>query len=582
MLVMFLTLLRPHYLAIRNKFLRAKRSSRGLKREMLLIAIAAIIMICIYVAFHLLLRGLSREPSIVAIVPRKMLDMVYGYFFLLTAISSTVAAMGNIYSSETAQLILQAPVSSFKFYTAKFIETFLETSFMFFVLTTPAAVAYVNQLHISWLFLPAAFFLSLVFLLIPVGFGIAIATLFAQIIAYLWRRGGLLLAGILIAFLGAASQLARELERVQETNGGAKAFAGMVGLYSRRNPLWLPSRWVSDCLGYFLTGTGEGFTEKIILLISAVVISFSFGFIVFDLFSMRVRSSAHVHIASKGEGRFRGKADLTRRILEQLSRLLPSGSYTKAIILKDLSSLVRDRAQALQLLLYLGLGALYVTIYSFLSSAMALTHTAKQLWIVLLATSDVLLVGFMTTTILTRLVYPSVSLEGRAFWIIQVTPIRVRDLVKAKLICWLPFTVTLASSLMLIGALAIGLEWWLALLILVIGISLSFGMTGVSIGLGARYASFDWDSPSQLAIGLGTLTLLLTSISLVILFSVPTGILLLLLVVTPVQGIIGTSLSFFLMSACLWTILFGSIALTTRSIASGSRALEERLKADGI
>jgi len=570
-------LLRPQFLIIRNKFRKAKSSRLAFRREMMLLLVSVIIISCIYLAFHLLFHAMREEVSFMAIVPRKLIDLLYAYFLVLLALSSTVAAMGNIYSSETIQLALQAPVSNFRIYTAKYLETAIEIGFMFFVLTAPAGLAYITKLGVHWTFLPVACVLSLVFILIPVGIGVSLATIFAQLIAVLWKRGGILLFGILTAFIGAAVELSQELSRVQENKEGAKAFAGMVGLSSNSAPYWIPSRWISDILGSFLTGSGEGLGIKFLLLIATALATYCLGFFVFDIFSMRVRSAAHVHLAYKSEGKRKHKVDLFRVILERISQLAPVDSHTRAIIVKDLSSSVRDRAQALQLLLYLGLGALHVTIYSFLTNAMAMSSIAQQLWIAFLATSNILLVGFMTTTVLTRLVYPSVSLEGRSFWILQVTPIRVRDLVKAKLFCWLPLTISLSSSLMMVGALAIGLGFLNSALVMLIGVAINLGTTALAIGLGARYASFDWESPSQIAVGLGTLTLLLLSVISVIVFAVPSAILLFLAIVPELRTAIGGGISFLAMTFSLFSILFGSVFMMRTSIESGSRALEAKL-----
>jgi ABC-2 type transport system permease protein len=573
---MALTLLRPQFLILRNKLRKATRL--GFRREMMLLLVSAIIVVCIYLAFHMLFRVMQTDEAFLSIIPRKLIDMLFSYFLILLALSATVSAMGKIYSSETIQLALQAPVSSFKLYTAKFLETAIEVGFMFFILTGPAALAYVTQLGVHWSFIPVGTILSAIFILIPIGFGIALATIFAQAIAFMWRRGGILLFLITATFFAAAFELAGELQQVQEKREGAKAFAGMVGITTTSTPFWLPSRWISDILGAWLTGFGEGLAAKFLLLITAAAISYCIGFFVFDLLSMRVRSSAHVHLREETLEGFRGRKDFFRRLLERLVSVVPLGSQERAIVLKDLSSTVRDRAQSLQLLLYLGLGALYVTVYSFLSSAMTLSMTGQQVWIGFLASSNVMLVGFMTTTILTRLVYPSVSLEGRSFWILQVTPIRIREMVAAKLLCWLPLTIFLSGSLMGVGALAVGLSVLESSLVVLIGVAITLATTGVAIGLGARYASFDWESPSQLAVGLGTLTLLLLSVSLVILFSIPSAYIIFLTVVPELRGIVGPVLSFVTMSLALFAVLIGSMWLMHSSISSGSRALLERLR----
>jgi len=50
------------------------------------------------------------------------------------------------------------------------------------------------------------------------------------------------------------------------------------------------------------------------------------------------------------------------------------------------------------------------------------------------------MVGFVTSAVALRFVFPSVSLEGRGFWIIKSSPIRIRSLLWEKFwICIVPF-----------------------------------------------------------------------------------------------------------------------------------------------
>jgi ABC-2 type transport system permease protein len=571
---MSLTLLRPHYLILKNKLASSKSSTHGRKKEWLLLAVAGLIMVSIFGAVYLLFGKIASEPAFVVLVPRKMIELVYAYFFVLLVLSNTVAATGNIYSSEMLQLILQAPVSTFKLYTAKFLETFFETAFMFFILTSPAALAYVIKLGLPWHFLPTAFFVSILFLLIPVGFGIAISTLVAKFIAVIWRRGGILILGIVVAFVGSSLQLAQQLERVQMQKGGQKALAQMMGLYADGKPTYLPSGWASDILNSFFSGESEGVFEKWILLLSAVGLSFSFGYFIFAALFLKVRSSAHTLFVSEGNVH---KVDLFKGFFDRLVRLFPLDPQSRAIIVKDLTGMVRDKAQALQLLLYLGLGALYVTVHSFMTTAMELSSTAREVWIGLLASTNILLVGLMTTTLLTRLVYPSVSLEGRAFWIMQVTPIPVRKVIRAKLICWIPFTSFLCGTLMLVGAYSIDLGIGISILVFIIGVSISIATTGISIGLGSKYANFDWDSPSQLTVGLGTLALLLMSVITVFAFSIPASVLMFTLIVPAIALKLGV-MSFVVQVCCLWAIVFSALWLAHTSTKNGALSLESRLR----
>ena len=235
--------------------------------------------------------------------------------------------------------------------------------------------------------------------------------------------------------------------------------ASFAGLYSNPSPYYMPSRWISDVLSGFIGTQVLHSSEKVSLLFMTAVGLTALAFLVFDLFMFRVRSASLVseHIDESAPGA-RLRRDFVRRGLERVVTAIYRDQQVRAVVLKDLTTLLRDRTQALQLLLYLGIATLYVTIFYFMSFSLRLELIAQQTWRATLATMNVLFSGLIFTTVLTRIVYPSVSLEGRSFWILQVTPIEVRRLLRAKLLCWLPVTTIMFVSLLSAGAVAIGTE----------------------------------------------------------------------------------------------------------------------------
>lgn len=572
---MSLAILRPHYLAFRNRFRFRARNPHGIKRELLLFFITAVIVSAIFLSFSFLFRGLAREPIFLQLVPAKLIELAFFYFFLLLVISSTVSAMGNIYSSEIMNILLAAPLSRARIFWAKFLETFLETTIMFFLFCSPAVLAYSRELAVQPGFLLTAIFVSLLFLAIPVAIGISFSTIFAGCLAFLWQRGTILLLAGAGVFIWALNEIADELATLQTSRKRHGALARLVGLYQNPNSSWLPSRWATDLINSQLTAGNRFPTESLLLLASTAVASISIAYLVFDILVLRVRSSASVHrLSSRPGSTLNVRLDLLRKLFEFITR--PLEQQTRAVILKDLSSLVRDRAQALQLLLFLGVSALYITIYGFMSAAMSATFITQQLWSAFLSSLNILLVGFILTTVMTRLVYPSVSLEGKAFWILQVAPIQIQTLVRAKLLCWLPVTIFFAVTLTLSGAVAVGTGYEAYPMLILLAASLAVSCTGLAIGVGAVFASFDWDSPSQLSIGLGTLVLLLGNLSLVVIVSAPASAILFLAFVPKLRDLIGEQVAFYLMTGLLMALLLGAIAITKFATNRGARALEYR------
>ncbi|MCC6954242.1 MAG: hypothetical protein IT290_09005, partial [Deltaproteobacteria bacterium] len=357
----------------------------------------------------------------------------------------------------------------------------------------------------------------------------------------------------------------------------AQYLASFAGLYGSPSPYYSPSRWLADVLSSFIGTQVVHTNEKVILLFSAAIGLTAISFLVFDLFMFRVRSASLVseHIDESAPG-VRFRRDAVRRGLERIVDFVYRDQQVRAVVLKDLTSLIRDRTQALQLALYLGIATVYVTVFYFMSLGLQLELIALQTWKASLATLNVLFSGLIFTTILTRIVFPSVSLEGRSFWILQVTPIEASHLLRAKLLCWLPLTTAMFVSLLCAGALAIGTEWNYLLYVVIFGTALSIGYTGLAIGLGARFAIFDWESPNQLAVGVGTLVLLLSGIVLLFSMTIPTGIITFFVIVPTLQEIVGRGVAFSIMAGMLALALFVNISIARYACRTGAKSLAGR------
>jgi len=108
------------------------------------------------------------------------------------------------------------------------------------------------------------------------------------------------------------------------------------------------------------------------------------------------------------------------------------------------------------------------------------------------------------TCICSRFVFPSLSLEGASFWILQSAPVSMRNILRAKVLSWfLPLSI-ISSVIFLSGAMAVGAEEPLVLASGLIGFILSYGLVGMSIGFGALFAHFEWDYSSQVSTNMGS------------------------------------------------------------------------------
>ncbi len=531
-------------------------------------------MCCVLLGFVMALQCLGDDPLFRAIIPTKIVEVLFYVFFILLLISNTISSIGNTYASPRMDLFLYTPVSNIRLYLAKLIETYIETGLFFFVFAAPAYLAYVYVYDLTWKFLVVALLLGIPFLLIPAGISMLLSTIYVRAITLFWGRGLLLVVCGVVAVGWLLTKMFALVSVVRREGSGAEALLKVASLLDNPSPFWLPSRWISDVLSSFLGTPLPSFGIYALLTVSSALGSVALGYLVFDLFMFRVRSLANTNRA-RGNGTTIAVRDLPRRLLERLYRAVPVDHQFRAVIIKDLTSLIRDRAQSFQLLLFLGITMLYVMIFNFMTVALQLDIIATQLWWAVLATINVIFVGIILTAVMTRLVYPSMSLEGVAFWILAVAPIRKEQLVRAKFWCWFPITLLLVSTLLLSGTTAIGLDPALLLITFIIGLGISIGYTGLAIGLGAVFVRFDWESPNQASAGLGALVLLLASLGLTAIICVPSGAAITLSIVPVLRERVGHVLSYFIMSGSLFFVLLINISAAYFACKRGGKALAE-------
>ena len=315
------------------------------------------------------------------------------------------------------------------------------------------------------------------------------------------------------------------------------------------------------------------------MLLLLAVSSLLLGFLVFDLFMFSVRSSSLSYDETdsrkvKEAGLGLADSDRIRKGLERVFTLLPVPQQTKAIALKDITSLLRDRAQALQLILYGGVAVAYLLLLTFMSKALQVAPSGVRAWLALLSTLNVLFGGFIVTALMTRLVYPSISLEGKAFWILDSAPISNRSILRSKFFCWLPFTVVIATTLLLLGVSITGPSTEILLSTILIAISLSIGCTGLAIGIGACFATFEWESANQISAGLGTLVLLFSSLAFVLLISICSGITLFILRVPEAWNFFGFQKTLTALLGSLLLIPLLSVVIAKVAQKKGAESLD--------
>ena len=128
----------------------------------------------------------------------------------------------------------------------------------------------------------------------------------------------------------------------------------------------------------------------------------------------------------------------------------------KHLLIKDLKVFLRDVSQWSQLLLLLALMLVYL--YNFrvldLDRIPYMSGFLKNVYAFL----NLAMAGFVMSTVTVRFVFPAVSAEGAAFWIIRTAPISLRDFLWSKFWTGLVPMLILTESLIVAGNELLGVD----------------------------------------------------------------------------------------------------------------------------
>jgi ABC-2 type transport system permease protein len=192
------------------------------------------------------------------------------------------------------------------------------------------------------------------------------------------------------------------------------------------------------------------------------------------------------------------KAGFSRlRFLDAAARMLPIGVSSRGLLLKDVRVFFRDTTQWSQLLLLVALMLVYL--YNFrvldLERVPYMSAVLKNTY----AFVNLAMAAFVLAAVAVRFVFPSVSAEGAAFWIVRSSPLGMRQLVWSKFWTGLVPLLLMAEALTIASNELLGAALPLKLVAAAAVLVMTFALVGLATGMGARYPRFNAESLTQVA-----------------------------------------------------------------------------------
>jgi ABC-2 type transport system permease protein len=287
------------------------------------------------------------------------------------------------------------------------------------------------------------------------------------------------------------------------------SFASVVlylnSLQTPSSPI-LPTTWVTDAIKASLNGEA-----KIYLLNTGLTVTFAFM-----LVFLNGMAAQNVYF-----GGFSKSLTTPQRLFaplkyrgfdwENLLNFLPRES--KAFAVKEIRTFFRDSSQWPQLFLMAALIAIYI--YNF--SVLPLDKTPiKTIYLQnLFSFLNIALAASVLSAISARFVFPAVSMEGEAFWIVQAAPVRVRNFLRIKFFVYYIPLIILAEILIVSSNYLLKVSDFMMILSVITTFFLVPAIVGLATGLGAVYADFKSENPVNAVTGFGGLLFMILSFGLI-------------------------------------------------------------------
>ena len=419
-------------------------------------------------------------------------------FLSFVAFSALVSSLSTFFLSEDLRLLLAAPIAPERLFHSRFARTVGQSAWMVvaFLLPVLLALGLARCAPAGYYVLAVATVLP--FVVIPSALGALVTLGLVSVFPARRARDLLMLMGLLFGV--AIVMLLRFIrpERLLDVQSLPDVTAFFTTLQTPLTP-FLPSFWAGESLFAGLRG-GTDWLHLGALWTTALA-----GTVL-----ARAAYGRH-YFAAWSKAQEARKARFTRLpLLEPVVRRLPLSSPRRALLVKDLKVFLRDTTQWSQLLLLVALALVYV--YNFrvldLDRIPYMSQVIKNAY----AFVNLAMAAFVTSAVAVRFVFPAVSAEGPAFWIVRTAPVGMKSFLWSKLWTGLVPVILLAEALTVTSNHLLGVPFSLKLLSAAAIAFMAAALVALACGMGARHPRFGAENLTQVAGSYGGVAFMVTAV----------------------------------------------------------------------
>ena len=492
-------LLLPHLWASRNRLRRREQGDSV--RGAIFGSIGLVVVAALFAGAYWLATQVAAYEEFGDYLLRLGLSWLFLSFLAFLAFSGVVTALSSFFLSDDLRLLMASPIAARRLFFARFTRTLGAASWMVVIFMMPVLMG-VGLGRCA----PPGFYITAVativpFVVIPVAVGSGCTLAVVNIFPAKRARDLLMLMGLVFAVAIVLLLRFIQPERLMHVESLPDITDFFATLQSPITPL-LPSFWAGESLFAGIQG-GVDWLHQAALWTTAGAFTILLG-------------AAHErwHFAGYSRSQEAPKTRFARfAALDRLAAALPLSHVRQQLLIKDVKVFLRDVSQWVQLLPLVALVLLYL--YNFrvldLERIPYISGFVKNVY----AFVNLGMAGFVLATVAVRFVFPAVSAEGAAFWIIRTSPISMHDFLWSKFWTALMPVLIFTESLTIAANLLLGVDPFLQVVAACAIVVLTFALVGLATGLGARYPRFGADA-TQAAGSYGGVMFMILAVLLII------------------------------------------------------------------
>ncbi|HET7435499.1 MAG TPA: hypothetical protein VFN10_12400 [Thermoanaerobaculia bacterium] len=413
---------------------------------------------------------------------RNLLSMVFLVSSVVLFSSAMTAAIGALFTDLDLDIYHSAPRTKLRIVFARYGKALMQSATVVFLFLVPIFVAFARQYTKPWTFFPVVLINLALLLTIPVS--LASLTIVLLVRWFPVRRVHQIVATLAILVFTIAV-VAFRMSRPERFF--TEVSTDDVARVLRSIELPAMSIYPSTALAEVMTkASSPAFPPRI--FVTALVL---FG--AFVLCARQLYFVAFVRARESMAPVAIGSASATRIFDALFARADPP---LRALIAKEVRVLARDVAQWSQVFLTAAL--LFIYLYNV--RMLPLGGDARA---TIVAYANLGMAGFVVAAVCLRFAYPSVSSEGKAFWIVQTAPVSYRQFIRVKVLVYATPLTLLALILTAFANLILGANGVVWAFTLFGASLLAVTLVSLGVGMGALTPNFNAENPLQVGLSLG-------------------------------------------------------------------------------